>query len=272
MERNVNFVYIGGLFLALIVLMVGFVMWLGGGNLNKDQYYSYIVYSRDGISGVGVGTTVRYKGLLVGRVASIGFKKGDMNFIELKLNIDSNIILKKNACVSTASQGLAGSTFLDLIQGNGDEILHNGAELCYQKGFIGKLFDDVEQSSGEVKEIIAELRKMFNDTNGRNIQELIEAVKIITQNLEETRKNIDELSVLVKDTVRQVNTNIKRGDYNIRSIISPTLVGMENSLLQINHFFSKANLLLDRLEKSPYDTLFGQRVQRQEGNHQGGTR
>lgn len=271
MERNVNFVYIGGLFLVLIILMVGFVMWLGGGNLDDAKYRSYVVYSDKGISGVGVGTTVRYKGIAVGRVKSIGFKKGDTNLIEMGLAIDTDIALKDHSCVTTASQGLAGATFLDLIQGDGG-VLKDGGELCYQKGFIGKLFDDVEQSSGEVKEIIAELRKMFNDTNGRNIQELIEAVKIITQNLEETRKNVDELSVLIKDTVTQVNTNIKRGDYNIRSIISPTLVGMENTLLQINHFFSKANLLLDRLEKSPYDTLFGQRVQRQEGNHQGGTR
>lgn len=260
MEKNVNFTYIGGLFLFVVIAMVGFILWMSGENLDKTKYQSYVAYSHEGLSGVSEGTGVRYKGILIGKVESIGFKKGDMNLIEIKMLIDSSLKLYQNACVSVESQGLAGGNFLSLEQGSG-EALQNGAELCYQKGFMGKLLENIDKSGGDAREIIAEIKSMFADENGKNIQEIILSLKVLLHNLEETRKNINTLSITANQAVSSINASLQRGDYDIRSIIAPTMLGVENSLSEMNRFFSKANLLLDRLEKSPYEAIFGQRQQ-----------
>lgn len=260
MEKNVNFVYIGGLFLAFVVAMIGFVIWMGGENLDHSQYRSYVVYSDEGMSGVGIGTLVRYKGISVGKVKEIGFKKGDTNQIRLDVAIDSNIKIFQNACLSIESQGIAGGSFLKLTQGSGEEI-PNGSELCYQKGFMGKLLENIEQSGGDAREIIAEIKELFTEENGKNIQEIVLALKVVLQNLEETRQNIDKVALSLNKALTNVNFTLERGDYNVRQIIAPTLLGVENSLNEMNRFFSKANLLLDRLEKSPYEAIFGQREQ-----------
>lgn len=258
MERNVNFVYIGGLFLAVLVVMVIFMIWMGGSNLDQSKYSRYSVYSDEGISGLSEGVAIRYKGILVGRVAKIAFEDADANLVKIDLLIDSNLKLLENTCVSAENQGLTGGIFLDIAQGSG-KTLRSGDELCYQKGFMGKLLDNIEQSGGDAREIIAEIRSMFGDENGKNLQEMIVALKVILQNLEQTRQSIETLSKTANQAVANINLGLQRGDYNIRQIIAPAVLGVENSLNEMNRFFSKANLLLDRLEKSPYDAIFGQR-------------
>ena len=162
MERNVNFIWIGGIFVSIVVAMIAFIFWVGGGSLDEKKYQEYIIYSPESISGISVGSAVRYKGILVGKVKDVGFKKGDMEKIEIKVNILSDVKLKKGACVMPESQGLAGSTFLEVIQGNG-EILKDKDELCYQKGFMGKLFENIQSSGGDVKEIISGIKEMLDE-------------------------------------------------------------------------------------------------------------
>lgn len=258
MERNVSYTYIGGLFLAILVVMVAFVIWMGGSNLDQSKYSRYIAYSNEGIPGVGEGVAIRYKGILVGRVAKVAFEDGDMNLVRFDLLIDSDIKFLEGTCISAENQGLTGGVFLNITQGSG-QTLHAGGEFCYQKGFMGRLLENIEQSGGDAREIIAEIRSMFVDENGENIQEMIVALKVILQNLEKTRQSIEKLSVTANQAISNVNLSLQRGDYNIRQIIAPAVLGVENSLNEMNRFFSKANLLLDRLEKSPYEAIFGQR-------------
>lgn len=258
MERNVNFAYIGGLFLAVLVVMVAFLIWMGGSNLNQSKYSHYVAYSNEGITGVGEGVAIRYKGILVGRVAKVAFEDSNTNLVRFDLSIESNIKLLNGACISAENQGLTGGVFLSITQGSG-ETLNSGDELCYQKGFIGRLLDNIEQSGGDAREIIAEIRSIFGEENGKNIHETIIALRMILQNLEQTRQGIEKLSNTANEAIANINSSLQRGDYNIRQIISPAMLGVENSLNEMNRFFSKANLLLDRLEKSPYDAIFGQR-------------
>lgn len=263
MERNVNFVVIGGIFLAIVVAMIAFIFWIGGGSLNEEKYQEYVVYSPESITGISIGSAVRYKGILVGKVKSIGFKKDDIEQIQIQIKVLSEVKLKQGACVMPESQGLAGATFLELIQGKG-EVLGNQSTLCYQKGFMGQLFENIQTSGGDVKEIISGIKEVLDDQSSHNIKEIILSLKEVANNLEQTRKNIDALSISTKIAIDEINLGLKRGDYNVRAIISPAMIGLESTIGEINRFFSKANFLLDRLEKSPYDTIFGQRKQKQE--------
>lgn len=110
-----------------------------------------------------------------------------------------------------------------------------------------------------MREVIAEIKHFFTEENGQHIQEMILALKVIMQNIEKTRQNIDKLAITTNKTLTNINFTLERGDYNVRQIIAPTMIGIESSLGEMNRFFSKANLLLDRLEKSPYEAIFGQR-------------
>ncbi|ANV98164.1 hypothetical protein BBW65_04830 [Helicobacter enhydrae] len=263
MERNVNFVYIGGLFLAIVILMIGFILWIGGTSFDDDEYDKYVLYSSKAISGVGVNTPIRYNGIPIGKVYSVDFKPDDMSKIELRFRIDKGIKIRSGACLSTDTQGLAGSTFLTLIQGNG-EVVPSGSVLCFRQGLMGRIFENVEQSSEDVKEMLAGFKSMLDEESGRDIKELLAAVKQITLNLETTRKNIDDLSIVMMRAIEHFDSNLKRGDYNVRAILAPLILKAEGSLSEVDRFFGKANSLLERLERNPYETFFGQRESKQE--------
>lgn len=263
MERNINFVYIGALFLSIVIAMVMFIFWIGGGNLNQKKYSQYIAYSPEGITGISMGTAVRYKGINVGKVKNIDFKKDNMDLIQIDLEIKSDIILKEGACITPETQGLAGNTFLSITQGEGKTLEQNGV-LCFKKDFVGRLMNQIEEGGGDVREILGNIKTILNDENAKNLQELIASLKVISKKLEQTQKYIDKLALSTQGTIEQINADLKRGDYNLRAILSPAILGLEGTMSEVNRFFSKANFLLDRIEKSPYDTIFGQREQKKE--------
>ena len=74
---------------------------------------------------MGANTPIRYKGISVGRVQSVGFKDIKSGVIAITMLIDSKLEIKQNAKVIVASQGLAGANYLSLIQGEGEILQAN---------------------------------------------------------------------------------------------------------------------------------------------------
>ena len=71
METRASYFLVGLFVLSLIVGMFGFVVWLTRFEL-KDENIYYYVYFRGSVTGLSVGSTVRYRGVPIGTVTQIG--------------------------------------------------------------------------------------------------------------------------------------------------------------------------------------------------------
>ena len=96
---------------------------------------------------------------------------------------------------------------------------------------------------------------MTNLTNEDNLKNLNE----ILANLSKISKDIAQATHRLDSITHRVDNNFKDGQYDLRAIISPTMLQLENSLLEMDNFFAKATRLVDKIEQSPYDSIFGKR-------------
>lgn len=246
MERNVRYVWIGAIFFVILILMIIFVLWLNRFELDSAKYTRYYAFSADEVSGVGTNTPIRYKGISVGRVKSVGFKDIKSGVIAIEMLIDSNLEIKQNAKVVVASQGLAGANYLSLTQGEG-EILQadeSGKKvIILDKGGLEKILGKAGEISEDITALLTNLNRTLNEENLNNLTEIIKELRISTNSLA-------SLSI-------QMDKNMKNGEYNVREILTPTLLQLQGSLQDMSRFFNTATRFMDKVDKNPYDSLFG---------------
>lgn len=114
MEREANYTAVGA-FVLLIVTMAGlFVYWYAGSTDARD-YTRYEIYFEGSVSGLNRGSTVRYLGVEVGRVAAIRIDRRASDRVQVIADIDSQAPISKETLASLSLQGVTGLLYIDLL-------------------------------------------------------------------------------------------------------------------------------------------------------------
>ena len=109
-----------GLFLAcgMAISVVGFV-WLGMSRyFEKGNYYA--TYFDESVQGLEVDAPVKYRGVSIGRVASVRVAP-DAKLIQVVMKIESGQTLGRGIVAQLKVVGITGTMFLELDQKHKDE-------------------------------------------------------------------------------------------------------------------------------------------------------
>jgi phospholipid/cholesterol/gamma-HCH transport system substrate-binding protein len=120
MEEKVNFAVVGIFVLVLSAGLIGGVLWLSSGKSYLKMYDIYLTYMNESVSGLNLNAPVRYHGVEVGRVQKIALAPGNVEQVQLTLEIERGTPVKVDTVAVLQSQGLTGLAFLDLTGGGRD--------------------------------------------------------------------------------------------------------------------------------------------------------
>lgn len=246
MERNVRYIWIGSFFFIVFIFFIGFVLWLNRFEVDSAKYTHYYAYSFDEVGGIGTNTPIRFKGISVGRVLSVDFKDIREGVIQISMLVDSQLVIKKNAKVVISSQGLAGANYLSIMQGDGMPIEgdSDGRKVIeLDKGSLEKIMAKAGELGDDVSLLVKNFNKTFNQESLDDITQMIKQLRLATSSLQSVAEQMDK--------------NVKRGEYNLKEILTPTLLQFQTSLQGMSRFFDSASQFLDKVDKNPYDSLFG---------------
>ena len=119
MEPRVNYIIVGVFVLVLGVVSVGLVLWLGKTDY-LDVYDQYQAYMHQSVSGLSVDSTVKYRGVEVGRVKEIALNPENPEEVRLTLDILRETPIKTDTVATLETQGLTGLATLNLEGGSRD--------------------------------------------------------------------------------------------------------------------------------------------------------
>lgn len=259
MERQINYTIIGAVFFIIITCMVIFILWIGHIGVNEDKYRTYHITTDEEIVGIGVNTSVKYKGINIGSVKTIGFEKDHLGMVKIVLLIDSSIPIRKDSVVIIDSQGLAGLPFLSLKQSDNFEFIKKDDEavLGFSQNLMNKITSNVDEVAEEFLGVLKNLRDLTNPENIQNITSIIKSLDTLTKTLVQTKDNLDILSKNSNSLLLNINRKFEMGEYDLKKVLDPVVLELEMNLQNINKFFQKGSILLDKFDSNPYDTLFG---------------
>ncbi|MBN2417241.1 MCE family protein [bacterium] len=154
---------------------------------NKDKYY--VGYRNISLTGLQVGSSVKYHGLSVGHISDISIDPDDIQRVIVELSIDKGIPIKTDTRADITALGITGLKVIELLGGS------NETEALVPGSFIQPGGSITEMITGKA-EVIAEKVEMTLN----NLAELTSEInrKKIVRVLDTTAESMHEMSEILK--------------------------------------------------------------------------
>jgi len=115
MDRDANYVAVGAFVIVVLAMATVFVLWYTNTH-ERREYQRYEVYFAGSVSGLSEGSTVRYLGVNVGRVARIRLDPRAADRVETLIDVDKATPVTHETLARLTMQGVTGLLFIDLSQ------------------------------------------------------------------------------------------------------------------------------------------------------------
>jgi phospholipid/cholesterol/gamma-HCH transport system substrate-binding protein len=119
MEPKVNYILVGSFVLFLGAAVLTGILWLGKTDY-RGSYDRYSAHMQESVAGLSVDSTVKYRGVDVGRVKAIALKSDNPEEVLLTLDIVRGTPIKTDTIAVLETQGLTGLATINLKGGSRD--------------------------------------------------------------------------------------------------------------------------------------------------------
>ena len=201
MDRDTNYVAVGAFVLLVLFLGAGFVLWYSDA-ADRRETKRYEIYFNGSVSGLSNGSTVRYLGVVVGRVAGIGIDPRDSARVRVVADIEEHAPITQETVARLSLQGVTGLLYVNLqprrpgsmppppvaaikypvipseqsqfdvlvsnlpdVMGKAGEALERVNALLSDRNIaaVARSLENAERASAELPQTVAEARVMFRD-------------------------------------------------------------------------------------------------------------
>jgi phospholipid/cholesterol/gamma-HCH transport system substrate-binding protein len=201
MDRDANYVAVGAFVLLVLFLGAGFVLWYSDAADGRAMS-RYEIYFDGSVSGLSSGSTVRYLGVVVGRVVGIGIDPRDSARVRVVADIEDDAPVTRATVARLSLQGVTGLLYVNLqprkpgtfppppvasikypvipseqsqfdvlvsnlpdVMGKAGESLERVNALLSDANIaaVTKSLDNAQRASAELPQTVAEARVMFRD-------------------------------------------------------------------------------------------------------------
>jgi phospholipid/cholesterol/gamma-HCH transport system substrate-binding protein len=168
----------------------------------KNDIYK-IAYTNVSVTGLDVGSSVKYLGINVGTVKSIKIDPEDIRKIIVEIGIKAGTPIKKDLRANIATLGITGIKIIELRGGT------NEAELLKPEGFISAGTSLTEDFTGRAEVIAARTEELLN-----NLLELTNPQNRVAFNsiLAETNMAMSIVNELIKNNRSQLERSLANLD------------------------------------------------------------
>ena len=205
MERDANYTAVGA-FVILLAAMAGlFVYWYSDSREHRD-YVRYEIYFQGSVSGLAVGSQVRYLGVDVGRVVRIRVDPRAADRVQVLADIDAAAPVSERTLAQLSLQGVTGLLFVDLqqIKPGADVMPRVLSEKFPVINSVRSDFDvflaTMPDVAGRARELLARLQVLLSPENTAAVSSTLANLKASTDGLPATMKQVGLLVAELRTT------------------------------------------------------------------------
>jgi phospholipid/cholesterol/gamma-HCH transport system substrate-binding protein len=198
-ERDVRYLLVGVVVLALMVLFVGFIIWQAGGLRGADTE-RYTVFSEAGIAGLENGDVVRYLGVRVGQVDEIRLSAHVPGRVEIDIQVQRDVAVTRDTVATVRPEGITGQSYLGLRTpdpGAAPPEIRDGSRypvITATRAPLDLLMDEAPQLVGQIAAIAEGLEALLDEDNRARVARMLEDVAGFTARLDDLGDSIAMLA------------------------------------------------------------------------------
>lgn len=292
MDTKINFLKIG-LFVSVIftALVIG-IFWLGKYGIENKKYDEYWIYFNESVSGLNIGSSIKYMGFDVGVVKEIKINPKNSEEIKIDIQIQRGTPIKEDNYAILGNLGITGLKYIELKGGsNSSNLLKENEDgikiIKSKKSTLSSLVDSSEDISKELTLLLIQFRKVLNEDNLTKFSSLL-------SNSEKSMKNIEEFSAYLvknqnkidkllsnielltnsgaksfnavkdsadkfKDLTIKLQKELDNGTFDVKELSQDSFNNLEIVLKSLDNTLNQTQDLIKNINESPSDLILKQK-------------
>lgn len=214
------------------------IIWLGMSRfLEKGQYY--VTYFNESVQGLQKDSPVKYRGVTVGRVASIGVAP-DSKLIQVVLKIESGQTLQSDIVAQLKDVGITGSMFVELDRKEKGE-----PDRSPRINFPTE-YPVVASKPSEISELLRGIDDIIKQIRSLDLKGVSEKIKLTLDSANQMIADAD-----VKGVSRHVVSSLERIDYILdKKRWDRVLTSIEKAGRSLTALMARAEMGVARVESN----------------------
>jgi phospholipid/cholesterol/gamma-HCH transport system substrate-binding protein len=185
MENKSHALAAGIFVLVASALLAALAVWL---TRDQGEYHLYEISTSEIVSGLQPQAPVRYRGVDVGKVVSIGFDPQKRGNVLVRLQVDEAAPMTQATFAQLNFQGVTGLAFVQLDDGGkaAEPLPPNDDQpprIPLKPSLFGKLAERGEVIIDQVEKITTQMNKLLADDNQKRMATALEGAAQATQNV-----------------------------------------------------------------------------------------
>jgi phospholipid/cholesterol/gamma-HCH transport system substrate-binding protein len=196
METRASYFLVGVFVLALITSLFGFVVWLSRFQAAEESTF-YYVYFDGSVTGLSVGSTVRYRGVPVGTVTDIAIDGAKVELIQVTLALKRGTPIKTDTVASLQLQGITGLSFVQLSGGTRDaaDLVpppgKRRATIPSRRSAIEQVFENAPELLTQLGAVATRAADVLSPENQKQITAILQNLSIFSGSLAKSSGSIE---------------------------------------------------------------------------------
>lgn len=246
----------------LLVFALGAVAawyWLAN---RPGEPLAYEVVTRQSVGGLSAQSAVRFKGIVVGHVASVGFDPRDPSRVLLRLRLQHGTYVTHATYAEVAIQGLTGGSVLELKLGEGSAAPlatsdAHPARIPMHASPLGSLLADAPRVLQSLQTTLARANQLLDAGNRQHVAASLAQIDTATRQLAAIEARLPPLLASLQRSLDQSHALLADSDRLARSAQTPVrnAAQLEASLNVLAHSSQQLSEHLDRQTAPDFDAL-----------------
>jgi len=221
METKANHLAVGSFVLIVIAGLIGFVLWLGKAEIDRELD-AYNINFTGSVSGLSVASTVLYRGVPVGTVTDIRIDPDNSEQVLVTIEVTKGTPIKQDAVAALEMQGITGLVDVQITGGS-----KNSPRLEAKPGEtmpviasvptkLEELFEDVPNLLARATVLMDRAMLLLSDENLMafnkslaNVQSLTSDIAESSGDLKSLSSDVSSIATTVRDTAVEVDALVK---------------------------------------------------------------
>lgn len=209
MESKVNYTAVGVFVVLFGLMLAGVSAWLAAGS-RQGNSVPYLVYATDNVNGLNDASNVLYRGVQVGKVASIEIDPANPALIRIKLHIDKDVPVRADTVAQLSPQGVTGLSVINLTGGHSSELLRAKPGqaypvIPYAPSVFSRLEGGISEATVVLSKIANRLDLLLSNENLRAFSQTLAHVARVTQTVDAHRQDLGQTLVNLRQSSQELS-------------------------------------------------------------------
>jgi phospholipid/cholesterol/gamma-HCH transport system substrate-binding protein len=248
METRANYLLIGAFTLAGFVGLLLFFLWFGRVQLDRQFAYYDVIFST--VEGLSNASEVRFSGLPVGQVVSVGLDPEGTGQIRVRLEVAAGTPVRTSSVATIEASGVTGVSHVGITSGDPRDPLLTDAsddpipDISSGRSVLQSLSEDAPAILEQILTVSQSVSELLGPVNQERVSQILANLEASSGDLQQALADFSSVTESVAAATGEISAFTSRLE-TISNAATTTLETADETLRQVTSLAARAETTLD---------------------------